>query len=789
VDPLGPVLLQFNLTGWDYHIIPSARGFYGGTGAAPFLTVRSQNGSTLYYSGFGPCSGIGDGKCGWASEDEGANASNNWNLVTWYGAYMNDYVASVPIVSSSQYVHWDLQIFANDASTGPAFPVSRVSPHPYWSASPLTADIAPLGERTTVSDALWSSAYQTTSYGEVWLNYSVQWEQPKATTYLIVPSRSSPLSHEPWGLKRYAGEPDFDLLTVDLTNTTGPLTLGGISDAGATGTTSVTLRRGLNNILVPRGLFLYSPLGQAILNSTNDSFTPARGSGLSFCPTYWWGRSHEGVTWPWDPSYIRVVAPSNESISDPNLNASTQKAFGGVPGNPAVEPGNESRQVQAIVWANVTTSWELQNLLGGLLLNSSGGVANNLVNATYSVGTLDLPYNVLAMLANASIRNNGSYPAPEYNPSFAQSAGGFGAFLSEIWNTIAGVASYFVSGVEMVASVIWSATIAAQAYIAGLVNATVVAVSRGLQELATQSETALKAVESAMEWALTSLVDSAFSFIVGGITKAMTSYVQGIWSDWRTLWSEFNSTGTVTKSSATGFLNQTFGGPFLVALGIMTAVAVALTIIQALSLGLGFITDSLVELIAGAIASVAIGYVASVLPSDLLSSSAVMFCWGQLNGSASANERSGSGGGGRTASPAIVTFFSLLATAVGFAIAGYQLWSDAPKAVDTVQIAMTDTWAVDEVVVEPIVSAALGVLSLALATDALLFNGTVRLLLDGVGLFFGLLAAAYTFWCIQSPLSRSELEFSGQLAQAQIGLGFDIAGAADGAAQLLLDYV
>jgi hypothetical protein len=74
----------------------------------------------------------------------------------------------------------------------------------------------------------------------------------------VTPTNNTILSDLPWGVDRYIGEPDFDLLELDApTKTVVP----GVEWAGTDRTYNVTLAPGLNDLLVPRSVFVNSPLG------------------------------------------------------------------------------------------------------------------------------------------------------------------------------------------------------------------------------------------------------------------------------------------------------------------------------------------------------------------------------------------------------------------------------------------------------------------------------------------------------------------------------------------------
>jgi hypothetical protein len=575
IDPLGPVVLQFNLTFWEDNNVVSD----GGASAAPYLSVQSPGG-TLYYSDYGPCGGPSVA-CP-LSSGYSVNPPYNYAIWWWGGSTI-----SVPIVSSNQSVDWTIQMFDNDSSSGPPFLIAALTnaSQPWDSA-----DLEDFGRPVAVDADLWNDttiSVWPVPVGSVALNYTVLPEPAKANTLLVTPANETTLSSEPWGLKRYVGEPDFDLLVVNLTNASGPLTVSGVSNAEGTGTYAVTLQPGLNNLLVPRSIFLTSPLGQALLNDTNLSFGST--GGVTFDGAYWAARAlNTSNNGPGDPNFIWVFAPSN--LSENNASVSPA-ALGGVPGDPALEAGVASREVQSVLWANLSATpgspyvlggaAELSDLIGGLVLNSTGTLSCDLLNITGALPTLDLPANVLSVLANYTAPNNGSYAPPQFDPEAVQPVESFTQFLQDVWNTLSGVASAIVSGIESIVSVVWSVGTAAQAYVAGAVSGALTRASHGLTELASQTAQTLKDVEKTMEWALEQLlallkeaVDAAFSPIVEPVRAALASWGDSLDASLYPAWADANASEPVPPSLVVAFWTA-IDGPLELIAGLAIAVEAA----------------------------------------------------------------------------------------------------------------------------------------------------------------------------------------------------------------------
>jgi hypothetical protein len=360
----------------------------------------------------------------------------------------------------------------------------------------------------------------------------------------------------------------------------------------------LTVEPGLNNLLVPRSIFLSSPLGQALLNDTNLSFEPT--GGVTFNGTYWSARAVNTTSnGPGDPNFIWVFAPSNLSESNASVSTAT---LGGVPGDPSLEAGMESQQVQSVIWANLSATQgsshglsgvtELRDLIGGLVLNSTGNLTYDLLNVTGALSTLELPANVLSALANYTAPNNGSYLAPQYDANAtARQPGLFAEFLQEVWNTLSGVASTVVNGLETIVSVVWSADIAAQAYVDGAVSGALTSASHGLARLRSQTRSALKGLEADMSWALKQLVKGILEPLFQPLTNTNTAYTQALGSD-------------LTNGNAAKFWSDYSGSFMAIVAGFAVSVTIAMTIMEGICVGTALVVLVIISLVAG-VASIA----------------------------------------------------------------------------------------------------------------------------------------------------------------------------------------
>ena len=486
-NPVSLEALQVQVTSWTANLKS------GNDEAAPFLEVTGTGayGNTVFYGGYGP--------------------AKKGSSVSFSGAY----VISAPIVSSSQFAAFNITIVDNASTSG----TDLYYPLQF---GPVSVDL--LGSTGT------HTLSRTQSNASLKVTYEVLRVGEAANTLLWAPANNTTLSNLPWGLKRYTAEPDFDLIVLNLTSA---VTLTGIGGAEGGWSYSVHLDAGLNNLLVPRGAFLASPLGQALINNTNLSVPIPSGAGVTFHPTDWSGRTETSASnAAGNPNYIWIFSTLSQS-----QNGSSSSAFGGLPQNPAVESGYQSRQVQAVFWVNVTGSGyggltsagaELKDLFGGLVLNASGNRTGNILDVTTELGTLGLPANVRGAMANVTLENDGAYATPEYqqpppSPSFWQAVG------DAVWNTLSGIAN----GVTALVSVVWNAVQAAAAYVSEA--ASWLSSHLGLSKLASQFVSGLKTLASAMEWALQQAlkgieeaVSALLSPLVSALKQAAVSEVKRI---------------------------------------------------------------------------------------------------------------------------------------------------------------------------------------------------------------------------------------------------------------------
>lgn len=615
-DPLGPVIVQLDVTGWWVD-----HGLVSNDGVAPDLAVyhvnatnKSDNSSFFQ---------------GWAPSETGS--SND--------SYSGSFVVSVPIYTSFQYVSFRANLEAN-TSTG-LMPLlnntASGSPDLNTWHDGGRLDLAAVGSSAVydVHQSLTTPppSGQLELVGNLTMSATVLFDPGKARTFLVTPANNTTLSGLPWGLNRYTGETDFDLIVLNVSSST---TLHGI--AGANGskpwTYNLTFDQGLNNILVPRTLFNVSPLAQALLANNNESPTVPGGAGVTFTAADWSSRTEtNNTTNPvpaqangFNPNYIRVFSNLSEL-----RNGSTNSVYGGVPNQPQTEAGVESRQVQAVFYANVSgngyvpgdgsapgftsAAAELTDLVGGLVLgcttnvttgnwfgnvcsvgskNTGWEVTGNVLDVTRAVHSLNLPSNVLRALAKFAVSSDG-YPAPQYHAP-PPAPNGWLTFAWDVWNTLTGIGQ--ATGI----AVLWNWATAAAAYVVGAFNA--LSKALGLPHLASQIVSGLRAVAGAIEWALSQVV-AAVKMLIEDLLKpplvavqnALASLFQWVFAGYST---SNDSGGQVTAKAEADFIAG-FLPLFISSLTIATVVAIAVTIALPVDVILGAIAVLIPVIIAWAL--------------------------------------------------------------------------------------------------------------------------------------------------------------------------------------------
>jgi hypothetical protein len=496
----------------------------------------------------------------------------------------------------------------------------------------------------------------------------------RAPTYLWAPSDNSTLSNLPQGLQRYTGEQDFFLVVANVSTTPGcpdstcpgNIQSWNIPYPGG-GHYAITLQgqptEQMAQFLIPRGQFLASPMGQALLTSPDKAAQGSTdliaGESIPWLSCYWQGhtvaKSGSSVplcgafseTWsqgttPGTQYAVTTIADQENCASNPGA---VNCAAGGVPSNSNLETGVPAPSLEAVITLNLSSTTDLNDLLAGLLDNATGGVNGSFELVTNELPTLGLNGVVMKALVNVTWSTGGvfgwpvSYAQPQ--PPATPPCSGLGC----VWNAVAGVAGALVGIITAVVAPIWNAAVAAAQYFNQLTAGLRAEVAAGAQWVAEATVSALKTVGAALEAALQALLTLVYNEIkallsdaVSPIQSALTNALATVYQAFNTMLTAVENGGTVTESEAAPFW-ETMAIPFLIVVAIATATMVALTVVQDVSLGAGFLVGILVTVIV----SVALATLApsTSLMSQFLSggSAAIYALMGFVNSTASSEHK------------------------------------------------------------------------------------------------------------------------------------------------------
>ncbi len=420
VTPLGMTALQISVLNW------TATGLTSGDGVAAY--ERSWSAAAPYYSARTDYSGYTKQQLA----DGGGTSSFSGIFTTTFAITPTEQLASLNL--------------------------SLIQNHNGFSAAVNSPNMS-----IDLLDSSLHLGYSTSGSDRLGFDYIVMSILSKAPTYVYVEAGNYSLSPLPAGLQRYSGGQNFVLLVVnDTINGSGSLGVGSVPYVELNGTTSsatytVTMSGGLNNILVPRSVFLRSPLGQSMVNGTNVSIQNRASNTFlqsHWDPQTWYARATGMVSWnnsdysPGKTGFVKVYSNNSQNCtSNPLLCV-------GVPSSSNLEQGAASLSLSAIVPLNTTNLPQLMGLLAGLLLNRSGNFTGWLYGAQNYVGSLGLATGLVKALANFSVENDGAFGAPAGTQTPPPSWNGISA--GTIWNAWTGAVGSL--------SVVWTPGIAGVAY-------------------------------------------------------------------------------------------------------------------------------------------------------------------------------------------------------------------------------------------------------------------------------------------------------------------------------------
>jgi hypothetical protein len=561
VNPLGLTDVNVTLTSW------SMDGLANGDGVSAFIHAVS-NATQFLPSGQTDYSGYS-----LSSTSPGGGDS-------WYGP---SYSVNFQVAPTEQKATLNFSMVANNSGNG-------------FMRQNTGAIYPDLDNASSHAVSLSSSLYTLN------LTYRVVPVYSKSNTLVILPGDNSTLSNLPLGLRRFTGEQDFILLevndTVAGTNSLHVVSIPYInSSAGngiSTATYNVSLNGGMNNILIPRSIFVRSPLGQVLLlNRTNASIASTMFNGLlwpSWDPATWQARvlgysSWNGSTYsPGTQKYVKVYSNTNQ-------NCTIDTECGVVPSDLAADSQVPSYAIDSVFALNLTTNIGLKGLLAGLLLNTSGNYSNWGFAATPFLPDLGLSAEVLSALANPVEFNGGGFFAPGYQQpsqpqSWWQEAG------STVWNAVSGT-------VGAVLSVAWSWVQAAAAFIAYLANEVA---NWGLGVIQ-QTVSVLHQVAGAIVWAIDQLasivltvIDSLMSAALSPIKNAAAGFDSALGGAANRTLYDINTNGSVGSADALAWA-QSFDPLVVMGIAVTIVAGVAIAVMAPIELGGSFLSTIIWTLI------------------------------------------------------------------------------------------------------------------------------------------------------------------------------------------------
>lgn len=574
IDPLGVPDVNVTITGFSESSISS------GDGVGIFIHSNSTKNSYIpsgqvNYNGYS------------------VSKKSTGSSVSWSGTYTVNFQVS----PTDQNVSLNLSV-VTATSTKPTYA--------WHNAAPVIIDLL---NSTSFSKTLSGTGYTIS------IAYEASTVFSKAPTTIIVPEGNSTLSNLPHGLERYTGEQDFMLLEINGSSNTS-LTVSGIPYVNETGPNgispvsySLTLHAGMNNILVPRGYFETSLLGEALLNYTCLNATERAYQGAlegSYNPVFWrarvTGASYAGTSHAkGTSSYIQVYSNSNQ-----NCTAGSSEC-GTLPGNPSAEGQVPTYAIQSVFALNVSALSGWTQIIAGLLLNSSGNFTAAGFAATPYLGSLGIGAEVYSALANPVEFNSGAYGVPVYSGT-GSSPSWWGAVGADIWNAISGTYQTLIS-------IPWAFEQAAGAFEAYLGKEATV---WGLSGLVSQTESHLQAIADGINWAIQSAaiwIKAQISSMLSQPTKSAEANVGLSVANTADSMSAYSTSGGPTSSPDTGEIGQFSAGTSPL-LAITFVVAILATVALTLMLPFETLLGSLSLVLLGILAA-ALSFSASYSSSNL----------------------------------------------------------------------------------------------------------------------------------------------------------------------------
>jgi hypothetical protein len=533
------------------------------------------------------------------------------------GTGISNYRVPIPINGTSQNQSLQVRILLN-LSSSPS--QTNLKAQKFVSGSGTKASIS----YDTVAGRVRKLSYTGTN-ATLSFTLSVVPSGVKTNTLLWLPTDNSSLNNLPWGLKRYTGEQAFDLIVVNQT-TSSTLTSDYLPYAqNSSAQYQLNLTPGLNNILIPRGQFLYSVLGQAILlgkdtawlnasalppllgSAENSTINYGSSNPLMNLACYWQNRAINNTTGSVTP--ICMHNSTNGLTSETGTHLGSQYGIvvvadtsasgidaGGVPGNPTLENGSEAgAALQSVLTLNISAQAGFDLFLAALLDNTTGGVNGTFLPVTYEVPPLGLNPVVARELANATQASSGLFGVPWGKvppPPPPPPCNSLWCYGSNLVSGIVSVGSQFFSFV-------WGEATAVAQYIndhipTWLKNLGAQFVARTAGALAVIGQVLASALSLFLR-ALEALLLTLLSPVINPIKQAISARMTAISAAANQTESDIVQFGSVASSDAFALAHSL--DPLAVAAVVIdVGIAVALTILKAASIGGDFLLGTLVTL-------------------------------------------------------------------------------------------------------------------------------------------------------------------------------------------------
>jgi len=379
-------------------------------------------------------------------------------------------------------------------------------------------------------------------------------------------------------------------------------------------TSSLTLSPGLNDLLIPRELFLYSPFGQAVLLGRNTSYNTSNGapplvgtSEQSYLTgfvganlmvdlgAYWQNRSIEtGTTGNITPlTEAGTAAASNLELQVMAAPSATGSNSGGLPSDPTLyqDAGGNPSAVQSIVTLNVTSTTTLDLLLASLIDNTTGGpnaVNGTFQSVTYQVGFLGLDATIVNAVPNATELNDGLWGPPTSQAPSKQPSSLFGSF----WNAVTSFVTNPLGTVLSLMYTVWDAAEAAAVYLDHLVSE---ANAIGAQ-IKARTAAAIVHVGRIIANAMAALLAYLYTLVMGSLAAVMNpirsaaaSYVSSVGAATNLTYEDVGNGQPVAPAHALQLMNALSGSILVLGLAVGITVSIVLTLLLELTIAETFL--------------------------------------------------------------------------------------------------------------------------------------------------------------------------------------------------------